>query len=96
MLARSVSVTPRSTSDVTPPDKACNRGPLLWPGAYGDSEGQAHAINLVGLRGAKTTGAPVKAVAPRLPQPAYADRLVAIWPVFLCAAVVLWLAPITR
>lgn len=70
-----------------------SRGALLWPGGYVDSGGRTRAINLVGLHEAKAAVTPTAAVeAAALPQPAYADTGMRLWPMFLTAAILLWLA----
>ena len=65
---------------------------LTPPGLYRDPTGTYHAVSLVGLRSRRAKAAPAEAVANLpLPEPTPLKAGIILWPVFLAAAVVLWL-----
>ena len=65
---------------------------LTPPGLYQDPTGTYHAVSLVGLRSGRAKVPPSEAAADLpLPEPTPLKAGMILWPVFLAAAVVLWL-----
>ena len=67
--------------------------PLPWPGVYRDRSGALQAVSLTGLRSANPPRDPAELAANApLPAPQQIGARQELWPAFLIAAALLWLA----